>query len=241
MSILDETYAPFSPAEEAQLIQAAQAGCRVSLDRLMAAYEDQIGQVIALQGRGRLSEAEAWQAGRHGLWQAILSYEPHSPGRFWCLSAAIGQVSTAIWQEVKRVEWQERVAGWYLTGLNEAPAQADPAQRWAASQVQAVLGEMVAALPARLQQVMVAYYGLDGTCPATYRQIGLQLGYSHTRIWQWHQEALARLSHPSGSYRLRSLLGRHTLTDYLAARRRTRRWLRRRGGRPPEPDDVECG
>ena len=90
---------------------------------------------------------------------------------------------------------------------------------------------MLAALPERLQQVMVAYYGLDGERPATYRQIGPEMGYSHGSIWVWQHEALARLSHPSMSYRLRSLLGRQSLADYLKAKRRTARWLRRRAGR----------
>lgn len=238
MTLLKEADYPFSQVEERGLLEAAQGGCRRSLNRLMAAYEDQIGVLITQHGRGLLSEEEARQAGREGLWEAILSYDAHSPERLWSLRGALGQVYGAIWGRAKRVEWQARRAGWRERPWSDEAVEREWAQREEVRAVQAALWEMMASLPERLQQVLGAYYGWDGERPATYRQIGQQLGYSHSRIWQWHQEALARLSHPSHSYQLRQLLGRHTLADYLAAQRRVQRWLWRRSGRGQEVDNA---
>jgi RNA polymerase sigma factor (sigma-70 family) len=239
MSFKKEKDAPFSREEEGELIEEAQAGCQRSLNRLLAAYERPIGELIARHGRGRLSEGEAQQAGREGLWEAILSYDVQSPDRFWSVREGMGQVFCAIMGRAKQVEWQERRASWHLRSWSDEGVQAELAQREQVTAVQEALWEMMAALPERLQQVLVAYYGLAGGRPATYRQIGPQMGYSHSRIWQLHQEALARLSHPSLSYPLRQLLGRHTLADYLAAQRRVQRWLRRRGGRRQEVADAQ--
>jgi len=239
MTVMNDKEVLFSREEETRLIEAAQAGCQRSLNRLMAAYEEPIGALIARQGRGRLSEAEARQAGREGLWQAILSYDLHSPDRLWSVRAGMGQVYSAIMGRAKQVEWQTRRADWHLCSWSDEGVQAELAQRAEVRAVPEALGEMLADLPERLQQVLIAYYGLDGGRPATYRQIGPQLGYSHSRIWQLHQEALARLSHPSMSYRLRRLLGRHSLADYLAAQRRVQCWLRRRGGRDQEVADAQ--
>ena len=231
MSIVDEQKIPFDQTEEERLIVAAQCGCRESLNRLMEGYEPWIAALIGRHGSGGMAEEEAQQVGREALWQVILDYPLGSPERLWSLSYGLGAVGCAILGVGKWEEWRRRRAGWRMRGLSDDLAWPDPAQVWDAVQVQATLDEMLAALPERLQQVMVAYYGLNGDRPATYRQIGPEMGYSHTRIWQWQHEALAQLSHPSMSYRLRSLLGRQSLADYLKAKRRTERWLRRRGGR----------
>ena len=232
MSKLDEQFYPLSQAEEQGLIQAARSGCRQSLNRLMEAYERPIRALAARYGGHELNQAEARQAGREALWRAILSEPPgHNPPRFWSLGWGRGRVGCAIMRLSQQQEWRRRRARWRLTGLANGPSQPDPERMREASQIEAALYEMLAALPDRARQVMAAYYGLDGQRPKTYRQIGPELGYSHTQIWRWHHEALARLSHPSQSYRLRSVLGRQSLSEYLAAKRRTDRWLRRRGGR----------
>ena len=231
MSTIAEPIFPFTKTEETRLIDAAQGGCRVSLNRLMEAYEPLIQERITRHGSGGLTEDEAAQVGREALWQAILDYPLDSPERLWSLSWGMGAVGCAILGEGKWQEWRRRRAGWRMAGWSDDLVGPDVAQVWEAGQIQAALDEMLAALPERLQQVMVAYYGLDGHRPATYRQIGPEMGYSHARIWQWQHEALAWLSHPSMSYRLRSLLGHHSLAEYLKAKRRTDRWLRRRGGR----------
>jgi RNA polymerase sigma factor (sigma-70 family) len=230
---------PFSRAEEDRLIKAAQAGCQTSLNRLMAGYEAGVQQLVASHGHWPLSEEEACQAGREGLWQAILSYQVSSPERLWTLRWAMGRVWCAILGQAKRVEWQQRRASWHLRALDDDLSQADPALDWEKQQLPATLAEMVAALPAKLRQVVVAYYGLEGQPPASSAQIGQALGFSRQWVWHLRQEALARLSHPSASYQLRSLLGAHSLADYLAAQRRVRSWLRQRGGRRRETDDGQ--
>ena len=231
MSMMDEQIFPWEQIEEERLIEAAQSGCRVSLNRLMEGYEPLIEGLIGDHGSGGLEEGEAQQVGREALWQAILAYPLGSPEGLWSVHWGMGAVYCAMLGAGKWEEWRRRQASWRLTGLADDLAWPDPAQVWEADQIQAALDEMLAGLPERLQQVMVAYCGLDGQRPATYRQIGSEMGYSHASIWLWQHEALARLSHPSYSYRLRSLLGRQSVADYLKAKRRTARWLRRRGGR----------
>ena len=108
MSITDETVVPISRRKEAELVLAAQEGCQVSMNRLMSAYEGQIGLIIACQGQGVLNEQDAWQAGREGLWRAIVSYRLDSPERLWSLRWAIGGISSAILAQAKRLEWQRR-------------------------------------------------------------------------------------------------------------------------------------
>jgi len=97
--------------------------------------------------------------------------------------------------------------------------------------VRQALGELVHRLPQRLQYVVVTRYGLKGSLPALYRQIGAALGLSGERARQLHTEALVWLRHPAHSQTLRSLLSRHTLADYEFADALAQHWLRRRGGR----------
>jgi RNA polymerase primary sigma factor len=94
---------------------------------------------------------------------------------------------------------------------------------------------MVDRLPPRLAYVVVARYGLQGHTPFLYRQIGAALGLTKQRAHQLHTEALVRLRHPAHSYRLRSLLDRHTLVDYERAEEEAQRWLHQRGGRHARP------
>ena len=107
----------------------------------------------------------------------------------------------------------------------------DPALVWEVAAVQQAIRDLVQRLPGRLRYVVVARYGLNSTPLTTYRQIGADLGLSGERARQLHIEALVWLRHPAHSYALRSLLERHTLTDYQVADALAQHWLRRRGGR----------
>ena len=89
----------------------------------------------------------------------------------------------------------------------------------------------VAHLPERLQRVLRARYGQAGQAPATFQQIGAQLGVSKQRAHQLHQEALIRLRQPAISYQLRGVLGKHRFNDYQVVGEQTAIWLQRRGGR----------
>ena len=209
--------------EAAWFIQA-QAGCTESLNRLMARHDGLVQAVVRQQVLGELPFEEAPQAGRIGLWRAILGFDPAHGSAF----------STYAWTCIKRHVWRA-VKAHERFGSDRAvcqpPELPDPAVIWEGEVVRQALLAMVARLPARLACVVIARYGLNGHTPLPYRQIGAALGLTGERARQLHAEALARLRHPAHSYLLRALLERHTLSDYAQADEETRRWLHRRGGR----------
>jgi len=210
-------------SEAARFIQA-QAGCIESLNQLMARHDGLVQAVVRQQVLGELPFEEALQAGRIGLWRAILGFDPAQGSAF----------STYAWTCIKRHVWRavKAHAQFEADGVAcQQPELPDPAVIWEGEVVRQALLAMVARLPARLAYVVIACYGLNGHIPLPYRQIGAALGLTGERARQLHTEALARLRHPAHSYLLRSLLDRHTLSDYEQAGAETRRWLHRRGGR----------
>jgi len=179
----------------------------------MDRHDGLVQAVVRQQVLGNLPFTEALQAGRIGLWRAILGFDPSRGLAF----------STYAWPCIMRQVWQAvklhtRLYSPPMTDnglpLYEAP---DPAAVWEVVAVQQALHDPVERLPERLQQVVVARYGLDSNPPAIYRQIGAALGLSGERARQLHTETLVWLRHPVHSYVLRSLLGHHTLADYEAA------------------------
>lgn len=216
----------------AALFRQAQAGCRDSLARLMAAHEGLVPAVVRKQVLGDLPFAEALQAGRIGLWHAILGFDPQRGSAF--STYAWTCIMHQVWREVKLAERTHARAIAYLP-LNEAfsslPGTADPAQVWEASAVRTALWDLLARLPERLRIVVLARYGLTGQRRTFYPRIGAMLRVSAERARQLHSEALIWLRQPAHSQQLRSLLGRHTLADYEAVEAETQRWLRWRGGR----------
>jgi RNA polymerase sigma factor (sigma-70 family) len=227
MHIYNHTLSGHDTISEATLFQQAQAGCRASLNALMARHDGLVQAVVRRQVLGDLPFAEALQAGRIGLWRAIQGYDPKHGTAF----------STYAWPCIMRQVWRavkvhSRFHAPLVTRDGLSPlAGSDPALVWEAAMVEQALHHLVQRLPGRLRYVVVARYGLDGTPPATYRQIGAALGLSGERARQLHTEALVWLRHPAHSQTLRSLLGRHTLADYHLADALTQDWLRRRGGR----------
>jgi len=63
-------------SQEADLFHQAQQGCRVSLNRLMAEHERLVQVNVRRQCSGQVAFEECIQAGRIGLWRAILGYQP---------------------------------------------------------------------------------------------------------------------------------------------------------------------
>lgn len=61
---------------ETTLWPQAQAGCRTSVNRLMSQRDGLVHAVVRQQVLGQLAYEEALQAGRIGLWRAILGYDP---------------------------------------------------------------------------------------------------------------------------------------------------------------------
>ncbi len=209
---------------EATCFIQAQAGCAESLNRLMASHDGLVQALVRRQVLGELPFEEALQAGRIGLWRAILGFDPSRGLAF--STYACTSIQHHIWRAVKAYGrfCLDRV-------VCPQPELPDPATIWEERAVQHALLAMVERLPARLAYVVQTRYGLNGHTPLCYRQIGAALGLTGERARQLHAEALARLRHPAHSYHLRSLLGRHTLSDYDYAEEETRRWLHQRGGR----------
>ena len=216
----------------AALFRQAQAGCRDSLARLMAAHEGLIHAVVRQQVLGHLPFAEALQAGRIGLWRAILGYDPQRGFAF--STYAWTCIMHHVWREVKVAERAYSRAAQHCV-LDEAASSAletaDPAHVWEAAVLRAAFWDLIARLPERLRIVVLARYGLAGQSRAFYPRIGALLRVSAERARQLHTEALIWLRQPAHSQQLRSLLGRHTLADYEAVEAETQRWLRWRGGR----------
>ena len=215
----------------AALFRQAQAGCRDSLTRLRAAHKGLVQAVVRKQVLGYLPFAEALQAGRIGLWRAILGFDPERGHAF--STYAWASIMHHVWREVKLAERAHSQTTEHMP-LDEtscsAPEATDPAQAWEASVVHSALWDLVVRLPERLRTVILARYGLTGQPRSFYPQIGASLGLSGERARQLHTEALIWLRQPAHSQQLRSLLGRHTLADYEAVEAETQRWLQWRGG-----------
>lgn len=227
----EATGGPGQPTEAA-LFQRAQAGCQDSLNRLMTRHEHLVHAVVRRQVLGHLPFPEALQAGRIGLWRAILGYDPERGLAF--STYAWKAIMHRIWREVKLAERD------YLQGTQNEPLwtvsalvqEKDlPEKVRETRDLLQALWELVARLPERLRIVVVARYGLTGQGRVFYPRIGRLLGVSHERARQLHTEALLWLRHPAHSQQVRSLLGRHTLADYEAVDAEIQRWLQWRGGR----------
>jgi RNA polymerase sigma factor (sigma-70 family) len=198
----------------------------------MAKHEGLIHAVVRKQVLGDLPFAEGLQAGRIGLWRAILGYDPQRGQAF--STYAWTCIMHRVWREVKVTERADVWAGQHCDLDQVDPsslASADPAEAWEAAVIHSAVWELIARLPERLRIVVLARYGMTGQPRVFYAQIGAALGISGERARQLHAEALIWLRQPAHSQQLRSLLGRHTLADYEDVEVETQRWLRWRGKR----------
>ncbi len=215
-----------SLAPETTQWQQAQAGCRQSLNLLMSRHDGLVHTVVRQQYLGDLPYEEALQAGRTGLWRAIKGYDRQRGTAF--STYAWPAIMRSVWAAVKTHQ-QEAIRR--PLGVEVDNEQQEPAQLWEKAVVKASTRAAVARLPERLQGVLRARYGWQGQAPATFQQIGAQLGVSKQRAHQLHQEALIRLRQPALSYQLRGLLGKHRISEYQATEEQTVAWLQCRGGR----------
>jgi RNA polymerase sigma factor (sigma-70 family) len=217
---------------EAVLFHRAQTGGGESLNALMERHDGLVHAVVRRQVLGDLPYTEALQAGRIGLWRAILHFEPDRGNAF--STYAWPSIVHHVWHAVKvhtRTWSTEQTVPDVEKSVWQSLACRDPATIVAGWSVHGALHRLVTRLPERLRYVMVIRYGLDGHRSHFYREIGQQLGISRERARQLHTEALVWLRHPAYSYHLRSLLGRHGVSDYEWAEREAQRWLCKRGGR----------
>ena len=215
---------------EARLFEQAQKGCGDSLALLMARHEPLVKYAVKRQNIGDLPYDEADQAGRIGLWQAILKYDAGRGYRFstYAYSAIVHQ----IWADVKahcKANKQEHTTRAWAQYFRHW--EAGPAQRQKEQEVRESLQTMLIKLPARQQQILEIRYELGGQKWQTYQKIGQALGYSGEWVRQLEIQALVWLRHPAHSQELRTLLRRHSQQEYEWAEELAQIWLRQRGGR----------
>jgi RNA polymerase sigma factor (sigma-70 family) len=198
----------------------------------MAKHEGLVHAVVRKQVLGNLPFADGLQAGRIGLWRAILGFDPQRGTAF--STYAWISIMHHVWREVKLAERAHSQAMEHLPldyACSSLPRTADPEHTWEVSAVRSALWDLVTRLPERLRIVVMARYELTVQVQVFYSQIGAALGVSGERARQLHTEALIWLRQPAHSQQLRSLLGRHTRADYEAVEADTQRWLQWRGGR----------
>ena len=219
------------PATQVQAGQAlfrqAQAGCRDCLNELMKRHDGLVHAVVRKQVLGDLPYDEAIQAGRIGLWRAILGYDPDRGSAF--STYAWPSIARHVWRTVKETErfLQPSV----VASADSWDKVLGPELVWETSAIHDALHDLVKRQPTRLRYIITTRYGLDGDPAAFYREIGARLHLSGERVRQLHTEALVWLRHPAHSQHLRSLLGYHTVGSYEWAETLAQRWLRKRGGR----------
>lgn len=215
---------------EAILFKQAQAGCRESLNRLLEQNERLVWYVARRQHLWGLPMEEAVQAGRRGLWRAVLGYDPEQGARF--VSYAYPIIMRYVWNAVKsRYRSQRREIEIGVLQLYFYSTAPDPAHLQEQAEIQLELQELVERLPERLRQVIQARYGLNGQERQTLKPIGQQLGVTGERVRLLEIEALVWLRQPGHSQELRTLLARHSQVQYELADQLAQMWLRRRGGR----------
>ena len=220
----------FSWQSEATLFEQAQGGCAASLNELMQRHERLVHFVVQRQWLFTLPYEEAVQAGRRGLWRAILGYDGGRGSAFstYAYVAIMKHVWAAVKGQQRRLEREVPLASlvtyYYRNGE-------DPARLSEQGEIAACVLALVKRLPRRLGFVIRAYYGLQGKEPQTLQAIGDQLGLTRERVRQLREEALVWLRQPAHSQELRSLLERHNVPQYKLADELAQAWLKRRGGR----------
>lgn len=220
-------YTPYSAAAQPSAAPRARAptGSASTIEQALQEHAGLIHAIIRRYGSGVLTYEEALQAGRIGLWRALLRYDPTRGTAF----------STYAWVAIRRAI--QRTARQTGPGFPDPlPDEvADPTadvvtlveQGW----LRAAVRDLVQQLPLRQRWVIVARYGLDGRPPRTRRQLGLQLGCSAEWIRQLELAALAWLRQPAHSLVVRQLVGQNTAAAYRRALALNAAWRRARKGR----------
>jgi len=219
---------------EATLYEQAQAGCQGSLNGLLAQHEGLVRYAVHRQELYGRPYEEALQAGRWGLWRAILGYDVQRGTRFstYAYVAIIRYVWAAVRGHLRR---QRRQVPRPILRLYYYETGVDPAQLQDWEDVRQSLLGLVRRLPQPQAEVIRSHYGLEGRVPQTQAEIGAQMEVSQQRIAQVETQALTWLRQPAHSQELRSLLARHNQQQYELADQLAQACLRRRGGRRVRP------
>jgi RNA polymerase sigma factor (sigma-70 family) len=215
---------------ERALFEQAQGGDKEALNELMNQHEGLVHYMVQRQELDDLPYEEAIQAGRHGLWRAIIGYDAT---RGYCFSTyACVAIMRQIWAKVQRQRRNtERKIPLGVLKLYWYEAAVSPEVQQAREEVRESLQAQIRRMPERLRTVIETRYGLEWGAPQTYGEIGEHMRLCGERVRQLHTEALVWLRQPAHSQELRSLLTRHTEAEYEWADEMAQTWLRKRGGR----------
>ena len=219
---------------EATQYEQAQGGCQESLNRLLAQHEGLVRYGVHRQELYGLSYEEALQAGRWGLWRAIMGYDVQRGTRF--STYAYIAIIRYVWAAVRcHLRCQGRQVLRSILRLYYYEAGADPAQLQDWEDVRQSLLELVGRLPDQQAEIIRLRYGLGGSEVQTQAVIAKGMGVSPQRIGQLETAALVWLRQPAHSQELRSLLARHNQEQYELADQLAQAWLKQRGGRHGQP------
>jgi len=203
----------------------AQAGCQECLDVLLREHSGLVYWMVMHQAGRKTAYADLLQAGRIGLWSAILHYEVGRGTAFSSYACVV--IRHQVWQLLKQ---EQKAEGWL-----EAEGRDGSLERvirvWQQEQIHQALEDEMEVLPERLREVLEWHYGLSGAEPQNLAQIGRGWGLTRERIRQLHEQALCLLRLPALSIRLRSLCERGERSHYrktLHQQQRRQRALRRR-------------
>lgn len=215
---------PALPAGEASPSPIG-AASGTPIEAALECHQGLIHAYIQRRGGGHLSYEEALQAGRIGLWRALLGYDA-SRGTTFATYAWVA-ISRTIWMAAaesspERTYWPEVPAmGWDREAVDERLDHALASE---------ALYRLVSGLPEPLHWVVIWRYGLGGRPVRTLAQVGADLGLTAERVRQLQGEALVWLRHPARSWRLRQRLDLNTAAAYRWALAQNAA-LRRRGRR----------
>jgi len=110
---------------EATLIKQAQAGCQESMNLLLLRNEGLVHLVVQRQWLSTLPYDQAIQAGRQGLWRAILGFDLERKNRF--STYAYAAIMRQVWA-VERLNYRHFQAAALIerarTGLETGCAEA---------------------------------------------------------------------------------------------------------------------
>jgi RNA polymerase sigma factor (sigma-70 family) len=215
----------------------AQAGCQECLNGLMRRHERLVHTVLRRQSSGPLSYAELLQAGRIGLWQAVLHFDS-ARGVAFSTYAGVA-IERRLWQAVKQAQRTQGSAPLSLVlSASDARWQRPPAdarqlaeEQLGRQEVVSALAAAIVRLPDREQQVLLALCGWDGQAPRNLSQIGAQWGVSRQAVTYWYHKALISLRLPAVAGRLRQLCDQTRRSDYQRSQALNRTWRRGRRGR----------
>jgi RNA polymerase sigma factor (sigma-70 family) len=192
----------------------------------MRRHEGLVHTVLRRQSAGPLSYAEALQAGRIGLWQALLHFDA---GRGVAFSTYAGvAIARQIWQAVAQAQRPQGA----LAPTEPLDARQIAEEGLWRAEVATALAAAIARLPGRQREVLLAVCGWDGQAPRDLTQIGRQWGVSRQAAAYWYAKALVGLRLPAVSGHLRELWGQESRASYRHSQRLSRAWLRQRRGKP---------